>query len=195
MSSKANRIPYRLCLISDQLLFTAISLDMSPSILFLHTNNFKIVTMSDVIKNLQSHSSEPQLHSSHQNITDEDDWKDWEDEDVVDSESSDIALKGSQSEIVGVVGTSDPLQETHNMLMIQAKTFRDFALWGGLVVRIKEGGQFEMRQKEIDGEWFPYFMESSWEGKLAMVKRIGDHYRLERYGFERGSADKPSVGK
>jgi hypothetical protein len=117
MSSKANRIPYRLCLISDQLLFTAISLDMSPSKLFLHTNNFKIVTMSDVIKNLQSHSSEPQLHSSHQNITDEDDWKDWEDEDVVDSESSDIALKGSQSEIVGVVGTSDPLQETHNMLM------------------------------------------------------------------------------
>ena len=72
--------------------------------------------------------------------------------------------------------------------MIQAKTFKDFALWGGMIVRIKEGGQFEMRQKEIDGEWFPYFMESSWEGKLAMVKRIGDHYRLERFGFERASA-------
>jgi hypothetical protein len=82
-------------------------------------------------------------------------------------------------------------KETHNLVMIQAKTFKDFALWGGMIVRIKEGCQFEMRQKEIDGEWFPYFMESSWEGKLAMVKRIGDHYRLERYGFERGSADKP----
>ena len=79
-------------------------------------------------------------------------------------------------------------KETHNLLMIQAKTFKDFALWGGMIVRIKEGGQFEMRQKEIDGEWFPYFMESSWEGKLAMVKRIGDHYRLERFGFERASA-------
>ena len=79
-------------------------------------------------------------------------------------------------------------KETHNLLMIQAKTFKDFALWGGMIVRIKEGGQFEMRQKEIDGEWFPYFMETTWEGKLAMVKRIGDHYRLERFGFERASA-------
>jgi hypothetical protein len=81
-------------------------------------------------------------------------------------------------------------KETHNLMMMQAKTFKDFALWGGLVVRIKEGGWFVIRQKEFEGEWMPYFLESSWEGKLAMVKHIGDHYRLERYDFERGSADK-----
>ncbi|GEM_PF-4356982 len=75
-------------------------------------------------------------------------------------------------------------KETHNVMRIEAKTFKDFALWGGLAVRIKEGGTFEMRQKEFEGEWFPYFMESRWEGKLAMVRHIGDHYRLERYGFE-----------
>jgi hypothetical protein len=86
-------------------------------------------------------------------------------------------------------------KETHNLMRIEAKTFKDFALWGGMIVRIKEGGWFVMRQKELDGEWFPYFMESSWEGKLAMVKRIGDHYRLERFGFERGSADKPAEKK
>jgi hypothetical protein len=117
MSSKANRIPHRRFPISDLLQFTTISLDMSPSKLFLRINNFKIDTMSDLNENLQLQSSEQQLSRSRQEITDEDVWEDWEDEDVGDSEAGDIALRGGQSKIVRVGGTSDPLQETHNMLV------------------------------------------------------------------------------
>ena len=81
-------------------------------------------------------------------------------------------------------------KETHYLVHVQARTFKDFALWGGLIVRVKEGASFEMRQKIFDGVWLPYYMESRWEGKLAMVKRLGDHYRLERFDFQRGTADK-----
>ncbi len=80
-------------------------------------------------------------------------------------------------------------KETHNLVMIQARTFRDFTIWGGLLARIKDGAAFEMRQKPVGGVWLPYFLEQRWEGKAAMFKRIGDHVRLERSDFQVGSAD------
>ena len=77
--------------------------------------------------------------------------------------------------------------------ILQARTFKDFNLWGGLLARIKEGAWLDLKQRPVDGAWLPYFMESYWEGKIAMMKKVGDHYRLERSDFERGSADKRTV--
>jgi len=81
-------------------------------------------------------------------------------------------------------------RDTHYLMKIEAKTFKDFALWGGLVARVREGANLEMRQKLFEGVWLPYFLEERWEGKLAMIHRIGDHFRLERFDFARGTADR-----
>ncbi len=81
-------------------------------------------------------------------------------------------------------------RETHYLMKIEARTFRDFTLWGGLLARVREGAHLEMRQKIFDDVWLPYFLEERWEGKIAMVREAGDHFRLERFDFQRGSADK-----
>jgi hypothetical protein len=75
-------------------------------------------------------------------------------------------------------------------MKIEAKTFKDFALWGGIIARVKEGAQLEMRQNKFGDAWLPYFLEERWEGKVAMVHKVGDHFRLERFDFQRGTADK-----
>ena len=81
-------------------------------------------------------------------------------------------------------------RESHYLMKIEAKTFKDFTLWGGLIARVKEGAQLEMRQNRFDDVWLPYFLEERWEGKIAMVHKVGDHFRLERFDFQRGTADK-----
>lgn len=84
-------------------------------------------------------------------------------------------------------------KQTGYLLKGQATTFRDFRLWGGLLIKIKEGAHFEIRQKPFGSTWLPYFLEQRWEGRVAMVKKIGDHYRLERFDFKEGSADRPGI--
>lgn len=81
-------------------------------------------------------------------------------------------------------------KESHYLMKIEAKTFKDFALWGGMLARVKEGAWIELRQNQFDGAWLPYFLEERWEGKIAMMHRVGDHFKLERFDFQRGTADK-----
>jgi hypothetical protein len=81
-------------------------------------------------------------------------------------------------------------RESHYLMKIEAKTFKDFALWGGIIARVKEGAWLEMRQNKFGDAWLPYFLEERWEGKIAMMHRVGDHFRLERFDFQRGTADK-----
>lgn len=80
-------------------------------------------------------------------------------------------------------------KETHNVVRVQAHTFRDFNIWGGLLAKIKEGATFEMRQRPVGGVWLAYALDLSWEGRLAMLKRIGDKVHMERSDFKVGSAD------
>jgi len=80
-------------------------------------------------------------------------------------------------------------KETHNVVRVQAHTFKDFNIWGGLLAKIEEGASFEMRQRPINGIWLAYTLDLNWEGRLAMVKRIGDKVHMERSDFQKGSAD------
>lgn len=82
-------------------------------------------------------------------------------------------------------------RETHNLVMVLARTFKDFTIWGGLLARIRQGATFEIHQRPVNGVWLPYLLEQRWEGRIALVKRFGDHVRLERSDFQLGSADRP----
>jgi len=80
-------------------------------------------------------------------------------------------------------------KETHNVVRVQAHTFKDFNIWGGLLAKIEEGATFEMRQRPVGGVWLAYRLDLNWEGRLALVKRIGDKVHMERSDFKVGSAD------
>ncbi len=86
-------------------------------------------------------------------------------------------------------------KESHNVVMAQARTFRDFSIWGGLLAKIRQGATFEMHQRPVNGVWLPYSLEQRWEGRVAMFKKIGDHVKLERSDFGLGSADHPAAVK
>ena len=74
-------------------------------------------------------------------------------------------------------------QETHHLAMLRARVESDFNIWGGLVAKVRRGGTFELRLKPFQGVWLPYFQELRWEIRIALVKNIGEHVRLERSDF------------
>ena len=84
-------------------------------------------------------------------------------------------------------------RQTHHVMMLQAVVDSDFSIWGGLVAKVYHGATFELRQKPFNGTWFPYFLDTRWEARVALVKNIGEHERLERSDFRRlgqaGAAD------
>lgn len=105
------------------------------------------------------------------------------------------AISRTTEMLKSVTGRAWIDKETHNMVMVQVRTFRDFTIWGGLLAKIRQGATFEMHQRPFNGIWLPYSLEQRWEGRIAMLKKIGDHVKLERSGFELGSADRPAAGK
>lgn len=84
-------------------------------------------------------------------------------------------------------------RQTHHTMLFKAVVDSDFNIWGGLMAKVRRGATFELRQKPFNGVWFPYFQETRWEARVALVKNIGEHERLERLDFhwlgQAGAAD------
>lgn len=64
----------------------------------------------------------------------------------------------------------------------------DFDLMGGLLLKVRKGGSFEMRQRPFNGVWLTWYQEERWHARIALVKNIGQHQRLERSGFKPAAA-------
>ncbi len=70
-----------------------------------------------------------------------------------------------------------------HMVRLVAVVEQDFDLWGGLVLKVRKGGTYELRQKPMNGVWMPYFAEERWHARIALFKHLGHHLRAERTDF------------
>jgi len=78
-------------------------------------------------------------------------------------------------------------REAAQMVRFQAQVGRDFSMWGGLLLKVRKGGAFEMRQKLVSGVWLPHFSEERWHARIGLVKHLGYHQRVERSDFRPAS--------
>lgn len=78
-------------------------------------------------------------------------------------------------------------RESAQMVRFQAQVGSDFNMWGGLLLKVRKGGTFEMRQKLVDGVWLPYFSEERWHARIGLVKHQGYHQRIQRSDFRPAS--------
>lgn len=77
----------------------------------------------------------------------------------------------------------DPASAT--LLRLVAQVQSDFDMWGGLVLKVRKGGAYEMRQRAVNGAWLPYYTEERWHARIALIKHLAQHVRLERSDFRR----------
>lgn len=82
-------------------------------------------------------------------------------------------------------------RQTHHMVMLKMRVESDFKIWGGLAATVHKGATFELRQKPFNGVWLPYFRDQRWEGRVALIRRAGEHFRLERWAFHNASSTGP----
>jgi len=59
----------------------------------------------------------------------------------------------------------------------------DFDLMGGLLLKVRKGGSYDMRQRPVNGVWMPWYQEERWHARIALIKNIGQHQRIERSNF------------
>lgn len=63
----------------------------------------------------------------------------------------------------------------------------DFNLWGGLALKVRKGGGYEMRQRPVNGVWMPWYQDERWHARIALIMNTGQHQRIERSNFRLAS--------
>ncbi len=77
--------------------------------------------------------------------------------------------------------------ESAHVVRFQAQVKRDFNVWGGVLLKVRQGATMEVRQRPVNGVWLPYFAEERWHARIGLIKNQGYHKRVERTDFHPAS--------
>ncbi len=77
--------------------------------------------------------------------------------------------------------------ESAHVVRFQAQVKRDFNVWGGVLLKVRQGATMEVRQRPVNGVWLPYFAEERWHARIGLIKNQGYHKRVERTDFRPAS--------
>lgn len=78
-------------------------------------------------------------------------------------------------------------RETATMVRLQALVENDFVMWGGLLLKVRQGATFEMRQKLVSGNWLPDFADERWSARIGIFSNRAQHQQVERADFRPAS--------
>ncbi len=73
--------------------------------------------------------------------------------------------------------------ESAHMVRLQGRVEDDFNMWGGLLLKVRKGATYEMRQKPVNGTWLSVFTEERWHARVGVFKHLAQHLRIERSEF------------